>query len=193
MKSAGSSHSNAVMNSWSSIPNEYVVWLWIVSNSRPIADVLVHRALAVLERERVPRPHLHERVDDEVRRALRDDLPRPARLRVLRRLRRREVRVRRLEPAGERRRVQRRAELAEVLVALGDLPEEEVAVRPDAGRRVRAQALDPLGPRLDDLGERVLHRRALLDRQPPPGRIDPEEGVGDVLAGLRLRAHERHR
>ena len=35
MKSDGSSHSNAVMNSWSSIPNEYVVWLWIVSNSRP--------------------------------------------------------------------------------------------------------------------------------------------------------------
>ena len=29
MKSAGSSHSKAVMNSWSSIPNEYVVWLWI--------------------------------------------------------------------------------------------------------------------------------------------------------------------
>ena len=24
------------MNSWSSIPKEYVVWLWIVSNSRPI-------------------------------------------------------------------------------------------------------------------------------------------------------------
>ena len=36
MKSAGSSHSNTVMNSWSSIPNEYVVWLWIVSNSCPI-------------------------------------------------------------------------------------------------------------------------------------------------------------
>ena len=35
MKSDGSSHSNAVMNSWSSIPNEYVVWLWIVSNSAP--------------------------------------------------------------------------------------------------------------------------------------------------------------
>src|SRR5436305_5474538 len=35
MKSAGSSHSNAVMNSWSSIPNEYVVWLWIVENSCP--------------------------------------------------------------------------------------------------------------------------------------------------------------
>ena len=36
MKSAGSSHSNAVMNSWSSIPNEYVVWLWIVGNSPPM-------------------------------------------------------------------------------------------------------------------------------------------------------------
>ena len=37
MKSAGSSHSNAVMNSWSSIPNEYVVWLWMPGNSsRPM-------------------------------------------------------------------------------------------------------------------------------------------------------------
>ena len=36
MKSAGSSHSNAVMNSWSSIPNEYVVWFWIDTNSAPI-------------------------------------------------------------------------------------------------------------------------------------------------------------
>ena len=37
MKSAGSSHSNAVMNSWSSIPNEYVVWFLIPGNSsRPM-------------------------------------------------------------------------------------------------------------------------------------------------------------
>ena len=35
MKSAGSSHSKAVMNSWSSIPNEYVVWFTIVRNSCP--------------------------------------------------------------------------------------------------------------------------------------------------------------
>ena len=35
MKSDGSSHSKAVMNSWSSIPNEYVVWLTIVRNSWP--------------------------------------------------------------------------------------------------------------------------------------------------------------
>ena len=171
------------MNSWSSIPNEYVVWLWIVRELvAPIADVLVHRALALLLRQRVPRPHLHERVDDEVRRALRHDLPRLPRARVLRGLRRREVRVRRLEPAGERRAVQRRAELAEVLVALGDLPEEEVAVRPHARDRVRAERGHAPGPVLDDLGERVLAGDALLDGQPPPGRIDPEERVGDVLA-----------
>ena len=36
MKSAGSSHSKTVMNSWSSIPNEYVVWLWIDANSAPM-------------------------------------------------------------------------------------------------------------------------------------------------------------
>ena len=67
-------------------------------------DVLVHRALPVLERKRVPGPDLHERIDDEVRRALRDDLARPAGLRVRRGLRRGEVGVGRLEPAGERRR-----------------------------------------------------------------------------------------
>ena len=37
MKSAGSSHSNAVMNSWSSSPNEYVVWFWIDGKRAPIA------------------------------------------------------------------------------------------------------------------------------------------------------------
>src|SRR5882762_9728304 len=50
----------------------------------PDGDVLVHGALAILRRKRVPRPHLLERVDDEIRRALRRDLPRPARARVLR-------------------------------------------------------------------------------------------------------------
>ena len=35
MKSDGSSHSKAVMNSWSSMPKEYVVWLTIVANSWP--------------------------------------------------------------------------------------------------------------------------------------------------------------
>ena len=41
---------------------------------------------------------------------------------------------------GERRRVQRGAELAEILVALRDLPEEEVAcraARPSSSRRAR--------------------------------------------------------
>ena len=82
------------------------------------AHVLVHRALAVLVRERVPRPHLHERVDDEVRRALGNDLARLARRRVLGRLRRREVRVGRLEPTRQRRRVELGAEVAEVVVGL---------------------------------------------------------------------------
>ena len=37
MKSAGSSHSKAVMNSWSSMPNEYVVWFVMPGNSsRPM-------------------------------------------------------------------------------------------------------------------------------------------------------------
>ena len=51
MKSAGSSHSNAVMNSWSSMPNEYVVWFLIAGELLAAdRDVLVHRALAVLGR-----------------------------------------------------------------------------------------------------------------------------------------------
>ena len=42
--------------------------------------------------------------------------------------------------------------------------------------------VDPAGPVLDHLGERVLPGRALLDGQAPPGRVDPEERVRDVLA-----------
>ena len=67
MKSAGSSHSKTVMNSWSSIPNEYVVWLLIVSNSWPMrmcSSIASWRSSCGQE---VPRPHLHERVDDQVR------------------------------------------------------------------------------------------------------------------------------
>ena len=71
----------------------------------------------------------------------------------------------------------------EVVVALGDLPEEEVAVRPDAGRRVRAQVLEPVGERVHDLGELAPSAPgAPSTGQPPPGRIDPVERVRDVLA-----------
>ena len=147
------------------------------------AHVLVHRALPVFLRQRVPGAQLHERVDDEVRRALRRYLPRLARLRVLGGLGRREIRVRRREPAGERRRVQGGAELAEIPVALGDLPQEEVGVGADARDRVGAQRGHPSGKLLDRLGEGVLAGRALVDREPPPGGIDAEEGVGDVLPG----------
>ena len=45
-----------------------------------------------------------------------------------------------------------------------------------------AQVLEALGERVDDLGELVLVRLALLHGQPPPGRIDLEERVRDVLA-----------
>ena len=86
----------------------------------------------------------------------------------------------------ERRRVQRCSELPEGLVALGDLPEEEVGVRPDTRRRVRTQVVKAVGEVLDDFCEGVLGGLALLDRQPPPRRIDAEEGVRDVLA-----LHER--
>ena len=158
------------------------MWLWIVSNSRADADVLVHRALPVFQRQGIPRPHLHERVDDEVRGALGDDLAGPSRLRVGRGLRRREVAVRRLEPAGERGGVQGCAELAEVRVPVGDLPEEEVAVRPDACRGVRAQVLETVAPALDHLGEGIFHRGALVDREAAPGGVELVKGVGDVLA-----------
>src|SRR5215211_3572639 len=143
--------------------------------------VLVHRALAILCGQGIPGARLHEGVHDEVGRAARDYTTGPARLRVLRRLGRREVGVRRLEPAGERRGVQGRAELAEILVALGDPPEEEVRIRPDAGDGVDPERVESLDPVLDHLRERILVGRAVLDREPPPGRIDAIEGVGDVL------------
>ena len=148
----------------------------------PDPHVLLHRPLPVGLGQRVPGAHLHERVDDEVRRALRDDLAGLARARVLGGLRRRQVRVRRLEPARERRPVERGPELAEVVVALRDLPEEEVRLGADAGRRVAAERVEAVGELLDHLGEGVLARLALLVGEPPPGRVDPVEGVCDVLA-----------
>ena len=193
MKSAGSSHSKAVMNSWSSIPNEYVVWLWIARDSWPIADVLVHRPLPVLVGERVPGAHLHEGIDDEVRRALADDLPRAPGARVLRCLRRREVRVRRLEPARERRRVERGAELAEVLVALGDLPEEEVgrpAARPWSSTRGGSKRGANV---LDHLGERVLARLALVLGSRRHAGWTRKKRVGEVLAVHRGHASASRR
>src|SRR5204862_6780331 len=99
--------------------------------------------------------------------------------------------VRRLEPRRKRRAVQRRAELAEVLVALGDLPEEEIAVGTHAGERVGAQPIHPSGPVLDHLGERVLAGCALVDRQAPPGGIDPVERIRDVLAAHAAECYRR--
>src|SRR5262249_26023954 len=109
-------------------------------------------------------------------------LPRLARARVLRGLGRREVRVGSLEPAGERRRVECGAELAEQVVTVADLPEEEVAVGTDSCARVGPQVLEAGHERLDRLGERILARGALLDRQAAPRGIEAIEGVGDVLA-----------
>ena len=164
----------------------------VVVDRRPLvadAHMLVHRTLTVGLGERVPRAHLHERVDDQVGRALREDLPGPPRVRVRGGLRGRQVVVGDVHPAGERRRVQRRAELAEVVVALGDLPEEEVAVGPDPGRRVHVQGVEPRRELVHGLGERILRRRALLDGQAAPLGPRLEERVGDVLAA-RLAAHE---
>src|SRR2546423_182677 len=78
--------------------------------------------------------------------------------------------------------VARRAELTERLVALGDLPEEEVGLGPHARRGVDAQVLEARRQLLDHLRERILVCLALLDRQAPPGGVRAEEGVGDVLA-----------
>ena len=111
--------------------------------------------------------------------------------------------MRRRQPAGERRAVERGAELEQVVVALRDLPEEEVGLGPDPGDVVRAQPFHPAREVLHDLGERVLAGLALLDRQPPPGGIDLEEAVRDVLADLdafdplvcglaRSRSHRSH-
>ena len=75
-------------------------------------------------------------------------------------------------------------ELEQVVVALRDRPEEEVGLGADADRGVGAEALDPPGELVDDVGERLLAGRALVDGQPPPRGIDAEEAVRDVLPDL---------
>ena len=127
------------------------------------ADVLVHGPLSRLRREGVPGAHLHEWVNDQIGRALRHHPARAPRLRVFRRLRGGEIGVGRLEPASEWGCVQRRSQLAEIVVALCDLPEEEVTVGPHSADRVRAERVHPGGPVLDDLHERVLAGCSLLD------------------------------
>ena len=136
--------------------------------------VLVHRAPAILHRERVPGSDLHERVDDEVGRPARDDAPWRAprvALEVLRRAGCREVRVRRLSQPASGVALSVGGEVAEVLVALGQLPEHEVGLGPDADEAVRSTCIRSC-PRLDHLGERLLGRLALLHGQPAPRRIE---------------------
>src|SRR2546430_7395431 len=101
---------------------------------------------------------------------------------LFRSLRRREVGVGGSDPAGEGCRVQCGAELPEVLVPLSDLPEEEVTVGPDTADAVGPERVHPGSPVLHDLGEGVLAGCPLVHREPPPGWIDPEERVHDVLA-----------
>jgi chlorite dismutase len=148
--------------------------------------MLAHRRAPLFERQEVQRATLDEGVDDEVRRVARKhtSLAHPLLVRVDGGLRRRDVRVRRLEPRSERRCVERRSELDEVVPAVGDLPEEEVRIGAHPGRRVHTEPLDPARPVLDDLRERLLAGDALLDREPPPGGIETEEAVRDVLAHL---------
>ena len=172
----------AVMNSWSSMPNEYVVWLWIVRGILVAdPDVLGHCLLAVLLGERVPRTDLHERIHDEVGRALRTDLARAPRAAVYCEalvVARYEYGV---EPPRERRRVQRRAELAEILVARRDLPEEEVGRR--HGRRSSSRRAG--GRTAPRARRRRRRRRPWRPRAPRREaaelRVEPEEGVGHVL------------
>ncbi len=163
--------------------------MWFVIVTKRLADrrVLLHRAPAVVHRQRVPLALLHERIDDEVGGATGNHapVPRALALEVLRRLRRRQVRVRRGQVAGERRGVEVGPELAQVVVALGELPEHEVGVRPDTDEAVAPELHAP-GPVCDDVGKRLLARRPLLDRQPSPERIDAVERVCDVLRAVLL-------
>src|SRR4029079_9127415 len=93
-----------------------------------------------------------------------------------------EVRVRRLEPRREGRAVERGSELEQVVVALGDRPEEEVGLGSDARHRVGPQALHATRELVDDLRERVLAGGPLVDREPSPRRVEAKEPVADVLA-----------
>src|SRR5919204_524003 len=60
--------------------------------------------------------------------------------------------------------------------------------RPGGADEAVRSELEPVLPRGDDLDERLLARRPLLDRQPPPGRLDLVQRVRDVLRRA-LRGH----
>src|SRR6266508_4156886 len=98
-----------------------------------------------------------------------------------------EIGIRSLQVAGHGARIHIDGELPQVVVALGQLPEHEVDLGTHADEAVRAK-LHPLLPSCDDVGERFLAGCALLDRKPPPGRVDPVERVRDVLSRA-LRCH----
>src|SRR3989442_2219274 len=73
--------------------------------------------------------------------------------------------------------------------ALADLPQQEIAVAPDANEPVRPQQ-QPAGEALDRLAEFELRARLALGREPPPRAVELVEGEADDLTLLgRLRSH----
>ena len=181
MKSAGSSHSKAVMNSWSSMPNEYVVWLWIVASWLRSRCARPSRAVARPRRANTrTSPSRTGRRRGRETRAARSCARGERSSRATTSWPRGRSTASRASRQG--RRVSSARELLEIAVALGELPEEEVASDRTPTSRIDAEVLHPLRPRLDHLREGSFANGALLDRQPPPLRGKLVERVRDVLA-----------
>ena len=182
MKSAGSSHSKAVMNSWSSIPNEYVVWLWIVGNSARRCGCA--RPSPAADRSAVARTTAGSSRTDRRR-------GRASRCGTTFRGRRAAVYCDAFVVARYEYGVSSQPASGVAFNAAPSSPRSSYRwvifqrKKSESGRtpadRVGAQRIHPAGPLLDGLREGVLAGHSLLDRQPPPGGIDAEELVRDVL------------
>src|SRR5207245_7707488 len=95
----------------------------------------------------------------------------------------REVAVRHAEIGAQVGAVERGLQRHERIELLGHLPEQEVAVTPDAHQPVRPQQHAP-AEALDRLAELDLRARLALGRQTPPRAVELVEGESNDLTLL---------
>src|SRR5207247_10214049 len=85
--------------------------------------------------------------------------------------------------------VERRLQRHQGIEVLGHLPQQEVAVSPEADQPIGPQQQTPVEA-LDRLAELDLRARLALGGEPAPRVVELVEGEADDLPLLRLRAHE---
>ena len=123
--------------------------------------MLVHHLLPLLDGQRVPLARLDERIDEQVLRLPRHDVEAVfdvfgvILVYVHRALGHREERLRHVEVATERRRVQARGHLLKRVERVADAPEHEVHVRAEADDGVGVHQ-QPAAVRVEDLDELAL-------------------------------------